>query len=173
MAGLVNEYAKGFHVLQEACARLWQVRKDFLLVATGDPPGQFNQFTRFTGWLSQQELPRYLRAADMLVMPSVAHEALSRTSVEAMACGRPVVASRIGGLPYTVNDGVTGLLCEPGDPADLAGKIECLLNDATLRQRMGAAGRQRFEVEFTWEKVIERHYRPLLTRRRVRQSQAP
>ncbi len=165
MAGLVSEYIKGFHVLQEAGARLWRKRRDFLLVATGDPPGQFNEFTHFTGWLSQADLPRFIRGADILVMPSIAQEALSRTSVEAMGVGRPVVASRIGGLPYTVADGATGLLCEPGNPDDLAAKIETLLDDPDLRQRMGTAGRQRFEAEFTWEQVIDRCYRPLLKAR--------
>jgi glycosyltransferase involved in cell wall biosynthesis len=161
-AGLVEEWMKGFHVLQEACAGLWRKRQDFELVATGDPPGRFNEFTRFVGWLSQEDLPRHLREADMLVMPTVAQEALGRTAVEAMAAGRPVVASRLGGLPTTVADGATGLLCEPGDAADLAGKIEMLLDDPELRTRMGRAGRRRFEEHYAWEVIIERHYKPLL-----------
>ena len=74
-------------------------------------------------------------------MPTIAQEGLSRTSVEAMASGIPVIASRIGGLPFTVNDGVTGLLFEPGDPADLARQIARLLDDPALRRRMGLAGR--------------------------------
>jgi hypothetical protein len=119
-------------------------------------------FTRYVGWLSQEELPRQLRAADVLVMPTVAQEALGRTAVEAMAAGRPVVASRIGGLPATVLDGATGLLCEPGDPADLAAKIEALLDDDDLRERLGRAGRRRFEEHFAWDVIIERHYKPLL-----------
>jgi glycosyltransferase involved in cell wall biosynthesis len=82
--------------------------------------------------------------------------------VEAMASGIPVIASRIGGLPFTVNDGVTGLLFEPGDPSSLAHQIVRLLDDPALRHRMGLAGRQRFEEEFRWEIVIERYYRPLL-----------
>ena len=105
---------------------------------------------------------RCLRMADVVVFPTIAQEALGRTAVEAMAAGRPVVASRIGGLPFTVADGATGLLCEPGDPADLARQIGRLLDDPALRRRMGLAGRRRFEEEFTWETVIERYYRPLL-----------
>ena len=165
MAGLVEEPIKGFPVLHEACAELWRKRQDFELVATGNPSGDRDGFTRFVGWLSQEELPRYLRAADMLVMPTIAQEGLGRTTVEAMAVGRPVIASRIGGLPYTVSDGATGLLFEPGNAQDLAAKIEILLDDPQLRQRMGAAGRRRFEEEFTWDVVIERHYRPLLEKR--------
>ncbi|HEV3259211.1 MAG TPA: glycosyltransferase family 4 protein, partial [Gemmataceae bacterium] len=163
-AGLIEEPMKGFEVLHRACQLLWQRRQDFELVATADPPGQVDAFTRFIGWQSQQDLPHHLRAADMLAMPTIAQEALGRTAVEAMAAGRPVVASRLGGLPFTVADGATGLLCEPGDPADLARKIELLLDDAPLRERLGRAGRQRFEEHYSWPVIMERHYRPLLKR---------
>jgi glycosyltransferase involved in cell wall biosynthesis len=166
-AGLVDEWMKGFHVLRDACGLLRRRRQDFELVATGDPPGRVEAGTRFVGWLSQAELPRHLRAADVVVLPTVAQEALGRTAVEAMAVGRPVVASRLGGLPATVRDGETGLLCEPGDPEDLARKIETLLDDAPLRERLGRAGRQRFEAHYAWPVIIERHYKPLLARRRA------
>jgi glycosyltransferase involved in cell wall biosynthesis len=164
MAAVVTEYMKGFQVLHEACARLWQQRQDFELVATGDPPGRVDDFTRFTGWASQDELVRHYRETDITVVPTIAQEGLSRTSVEAMAAGKPVVASRIGGLPFTVADGATGLLCQPGDADDLARKLAVLLDDAELRQRMGLAGRRRFEEEFAWDVVIEKYYRPLLVK---------
>ncbi len=162
MAAVIPEAMKGFHVLHEACARLWRKRRDFVIVATGEPAWPVDDFTRFTGWVSQEDLPRHYADTDVTVVPTIAQEGLSRTSVEAMAAGKPVVASRIGGMPYTVADGATGLLCEPGDPDDLAAKLEVLLDDAELRQRMGLAGRRRFEQEFAWDVVIDRHYRPLL-----------
>jgi glycosyltransferase involved in cell wall biosynthesis len=165
-AAVVGEAMKGFHVLHAACARLWQRRQDFELVATGEPIGQADAFTRFVGWASQEDLPRHYAETDITVVPTIAQEGLSRTSVEAMAAGRPVVASRIGGLPYTVSDGATGLLCEPGDPDDLARKLSVLLDDAELRRRMGAAGRKKFEEEFRWDVVIEKHYRPLLQKKK-------
>lgn len=162
-AGLVEEGIKGFQVLHEACQRLWQKRHDFELVATGDPPGQVDDFTRFVGWLSQEELPAHLRRSDILAFPTIAQEALGRTAVEAMAVGRPVVASRIGGLPYTIGEGA-GLLFEPGDVDDLAAKLESLLDHPELCEQMGRAGRRRFESEFTWPHIIDRHYRPLLAK---------
>jgi glycosyltransferase involved in cell wall biosynthesis len=75
-------------------------------------------------------LPRYYHDADIIAVPTIAQEGLTRTSVEAMASGRPIVASRIGGLPYTVADGATGLLCEPGDVPDLVSKLEMVLTDS-------------------------------------------
>jgi len=169
MAGLVSELIKGFHVLHEACRQLREKRRDFRLTATGEPAGSVDEFTRFVGWLSQDELPKQMRQADILVMPTIAQEGLGRATVEAMAVGRPVVASRIGGLPYTVKDRATGLLFEPGNSAELAEKIECLLDDPELRQQMGMAGRRVFEEEFMWGKVIDRHYRPLFATRRARE----
>jgi len=163
-AGLVEEWMKGYRVLHDACRLLWQRRQDFALVATGEPAGTVDEFTRFIGWQSQEELPIRLREADILVMPTIAQEALGRTAVEAMAAGRPVIASRIGGLPFTVADGATGLLFEPGDAGDLARKIETLLDDQGLRERMGRAARRRFEEHYAWDVIVEKHYRPLLTR---------
>lgn len=168
MAGVIEEFIKGYHVIEEACRKLWDRRRDFELLVTAEPIGRRNDFTRNIGWKHQHELPAYLRAADIVVMPTIAQEGLGRTTVEAMAVGRPVIASRIGGLPYTVQDGSTGLLCEPGDPADLACKIEQLLDNPLRREQMGVLGRRRFEDSFTWGQVIEQGYRPLLSKRQDR-----
>jgi glycosyltransferase involved in cell wall biosynthesis len=162
MAAVAGETIKGYDVAHEACRILSETRSDFELVVTFDPPGPIDEFTRSVGWCSLADLPRHYRAADVCLVPTIAQDSLSRTSVEAMASGVPVIASRIGGLPYTVTDGVTGLLCEPGDPIDLARKIARLLDDPALRRELGLAGRKRFEADFVWEDVIERHFRPLL-----------
>jgi glycosyltransferase involved in cell wall biosynthesis len=86
-------------------------------VATKTPPskpgpGRIDEFTRSVGWCSQAELPRHFWAADLCLVPTIAQDGLSLISVEAMASGIPVVASRI-----------TGLLFEPGDPVGLARQI--------------------------------------------------
>jgi glycosyltransferase involved in cell wall biosynthesis len=161
-AGLTQESMKGFHILREACAQLWSTRQDFEVVATDDPPTAGPEpWARYAGWQSQADLPAFMASADIVVVPTVAQEALGRTAVEAMAAGKPVVASRLGGLPFTIPDGATGLLCEPGDPRDLAAKLTTLLNDPALRERLGNAGRKRFEEHYAWPAIIERHYRPL------------
>jgi glycosyltransferase involved in cell wall biosynthesis len=160
-AGIPEEWMKGFHILLQAAWILWKKRNDFQILATGDPPDSPEPFTQYIGWQSQDDLPNYLQSCDLLVMPTIAQEALGRTAVEAMASGKPVVASRIGGLPFTVLDGATGLLCEPGNPADLANKIEILLDSRQLRERFGLAGRARFEEHYAWPVIIEKHYRAL------------
>jgi len=170
MAAVAGEFIKGFHIAHSACRLLRQRRADFELVVTFDPPGRIHEFTRSVGWCSQADLPRHYQTADICLVPTIAQDGLSITSVEAMAAGIPVIASRIDGVPYTVSDGVTGLLCEPGDPVDLAAKIARLLDDPDLRREMGLAGRRRFEADFTWETVIERYWRPLLKRRAAASS---
>jgi glycosyltransferase involved in cell wall biosynthesis len=164
-AGLIDEPMKGFPVLHAACARLWERRHDFQLHVTSEPPGRLDPWTEFIGWKTQSELPRYYHEADIVVVPTIAQEGLSRTSVEAMAAGKPVIASRIGGLPYTLTDGETGLLYEPGNSVELAAKLQLLLDQPQLRRQLGQAGRRRFEEQYTWPAVIERYYRPLLVRK--------
>ena len=84
------------------------------------------------------EVAEWITAADVIVVPSRG-EGLGLVAVEALACGRPVVASNVGGLPEIVKDGETGLLVPPGDVAALRGAIERLADDR-LRKRLGAAG---------------------------------
>lgn len=161
-AGLTQEVMKGFHVLREACCHLWSERQDFRLRITADAEPNADAFCEFVGWQSQASLPRQLREADIVVCPTIAEEALGRTAVEAMGAWRPVVASRIGGLPFTVLDEATGVLCRPGDPVDLARQLTRLLDDASLRERLGTAGRRRFDAVYAWPVILEQGYRPLL-----------
>jgi glycosyltransferase involved in cell wall biosynthesis len=89
-----------------------------------------------------------LREADVLVLPSRA-ENLPISILEAMAAGLPVIAARVGGVAELVDDGVTGLLVPPEDPAALAGAIESLAGDRSRRQAMGAAGLARVRSAFS------------------------
>jgi glycosyltransferase involved in cell wall biosynthesis len=76
---------------------------------------------------------------------------LGRVLAEAIAVGRPVVAARCGGIPEVVEDGVTGLLVEPGDVAGFASTVIRLVEDPTLRERLGRAGRRHVEARFSVE----------------------
>ncbi len=157
-AGVAGEFMKGLHVAREAAAILWQTRKDFELVITSERTHPVEPFERWIGWQSQEALPQAISQAHVVVFPTIAQEALGRTAVEAMACARPVVASRIGGLSWVIEEGVTGLLFEPGDAAGLARRLARLLNDDALACRLGQAGRRKFDLEFRWDQVIRRHY---------------
>ena len=85
MAAVAGETIKGYHVAHEACRLLRQTRSDFELVVTFDPAGPIDEFTRSVGWCSLADLPRHYRAADICLVPTIAQDSLSRTSVEAMA----------------------------------------------------------------------------------------
>ncbi|WBB58448.1 D-inositol-3-phosphate glycosyltransferase [Streptomyces sp. WMMC500] len=93
---------------------------------------------RFTPPVAQESLARWFRAASVLVMPSYS-ESFGLVALEAQACGTPVVAAAVGGLPVAVRHGVTGLLVDGHDPADFAAALGRLAADPALAGRMGAA----------------------------------
>jgi len=108
---------------------------------------------RFLGAQPQERLRLYYSAAEMTVMPSY-YESFGMVALEAMACGNPVIASRVGGLTTTVQDGVTGYLVPEGDSALLAGRISAILTDGALRRRLGAAAARR-AAHYRWPCVAE------------------
>ena len=89
----------------------------------------------------QSNVQPYLQAADVFLCPSMWAEAAGLVNLEAQACGLPVVASRIGGIPEYVLDGRTGFLFEPGDAGGLATQVRRLIDDPELRRTMAAAAR--------------------------------
>jgi glycosyltransferase involved in cell wall biosynthesis len=109
----------------------------------------------FHGFVNQDGLPPYYRNADLVVLPS-RRESFGLVLAEAMAAGRPVVASRVGAIPEVVKDGVTGLLIPPDDPKACADAIVSLLNSPDRMRETGRKGQERARACFTWEKVAER-----------------
>jgi rhamnosyl/mannosyltransferase len=108
---------------------------------------------QFLGPLPDAEVVARLHACDLFVLPSVTHaETFGMVQIEAMACGKPVVSTNVrSGVPWVNRDGETGLVVEPGDAGALATALNRLVADASLRARMGEAGRLRVEREFTLE----------------------
>jgi glycosyltransferase involved in cell wall biosynthesis len=102
-----------------------------------------------------------MRSAVCLVLPSFS-EGLGRVVLEAMACGRPVIGTRVGGIPEMIEDEITGLLVSPGDPNGLAESLLRLLEDPKLAEAMGRRGRAKVESLFTEEKYF-RGFTELLT----------
>ena len=108
---------------------------------------------RFLGPQPQDVLPLYYAAADATVLPS-RYESFGMVALEAMACGSPVIASRVGGLTTTVRDGVTGFLVREGNVAALADRIDRLLGDPDLAWRLGREG-VRWAARHRWPCVAE------------------
>ncbi|MGB3201164.1 MAG: glycosyltransferase [Nodosilinea sp.] len=107
----------------------------------------------FTGIVLPSQLPAFYQQADIFVFPSVCHEAFGMPIAEAMVSGLPVVATTAGAFPELVQSGETGLIVERDDADAMASAILQLLDDAELRQSMGAASRQRALQRFTFDKV--------------------
>jgi phosphoheptose isomerase len=106
----------------------------------------------FSGRRRRDMLRYYYSAADVFVTTPW-YEPFGITPVEAMACGTPVIGSRVGGVKYTVADGVTGYLVPPRNPEAVAQQIAVLLKDADLLARLGKQARERANRLFTWSKV--------------------
>jgi glycosyltransferase involved in cell wall biosynthesis len=102
------------------------------------------------------DVPNVLASLDILVLPSYAHEGIPQVILQAQAMGRPVVATKIGGIPEVVEDGVTGLLIEPRDANALAAKIGAILDDPALAERLREAGRSQIEAKYSLDAMGEK-----------------
>ena len=110
----------------------------------------------FPGLRPSDEIPVWLNAADVLVLPSHS-EGRPNIVLEAQACGLPVVATRVGGTPELIRDGEDGLLVDDGSPHAIARALSRLLEDDDFRERMGRAARRRIENgDLTWRASAER-----------------
>lgn len=130
----------------------------------------------FVGWAPHgQHVANYQRAA-VVVVPSVWPEPFGMVGIEAMSYGKPVVASRVGGIPEWLEDGRTGFLVDPDQPQQLAEKIVELLTHPQVAREMGLAGRRRVETTFTRTAHLTRLldvYREALEEHRVMNVRRP
>ncbi|MCL7453978.1 MAG: glycosyltransferase [Anaerolineae bacterium] len=112
------------------------------------------ELVTFQGAKDQDSLVYYYSAAEMVVVPS-RYESFGMVALEAMACGTPVIASKVGGLAFNVQDGRTGFLVPDRDPAALAERIRLLLSDPALRQQLGSEA-VRWVSQYGWAPVADR-----------------
>ncbi len=152
---------KGLLVLLDALAKLRIERPEAHLVCVGraKPNGPADRrldelglrdAVTFRSGISQEDLVSLMQSAEVAAVPSF-YEGFCLPAVEEMACGLPLVATRVGALPEIVgSDNTAGLLVPPGDAEALASALGRLLDDPELRSRLGAAGRRRVEERFTW-----------------------
>ena len=162
------EPVKGFHLLLEALAELqeppgpaWSLPPRLVVVGDGSQRAELERRAgapdlagrvHFAGY--REDAWRAPGGFDVLVMPSL-QEAFPLACLEAMAAGRPVIASRVGGLPEMVEDGRTGLLVPPGDARAVAEALRRMLPDPAAARRMGAAARARFLDQFHVDRMVE------------------
>jgi D-inositol-3-phosphate glycosyltransferase len=171
------EPLKGIDILLRAAAFL-ECAADIRVLIVGGSPGndaeldrlkelavqlEIDDLVTFTGAVRQTELPRYYGAADIFVFPSHS-ESFGLAALEAMACARPVIASRVGGLKTFIDNGSTGYLVPWHCPEAFAQRLEMLLENPALKDAMGEAARAK-ALHMGWGKVADRtlgHYSGLL-----------
>ncbi len=109
----------------------------------------------FKGYVSEGDLKLYYAAADVFVCPSVWNEPFGMVLIEALCYNKAVVASNVGGIPEIVKDKETGLLVAPNDSDELGNAVILLLNDETLRRKLGANGRRDVEERFDFKVIAK------------------
>ncbi|MFB3816901.1 MAG: glycosyltransferase [Candidatus Methylomirabilales bacterium] len=152
---------KGQAILIDAVAAISRTLPDIVLLLVGDGPMRPGLEARaraagmaavFAGQVDR--VGPALAAMDVKALLSPSREGLSLALLEAMAAGKPLVAARVGGIAEVVQDGVNGLLCDPGDAETAARCLLRVLTDPPLAARLGAAGRQRYLETFTRTRML-------------------
>ena len=167
VAGMRPE--KAHDVLLAAVARLKRAGRRVRVLLAGDGPRRtalervaeeqgIRGHVEFLG--VRRDVARLLHASDVMVLPSHAVvETLPLSVLEAMACGVPVVATRVGSVPEVVEDGITGRLVEPGDEAGLALALAATLDDGVTARRHADAARRRVETRYSIEHTTDAYQR--------------
>jgi len=159
------EKRKGLNYLLEAFKQVKQEIPDSRLIIVGPGTRLRRKYEKqvvrsglkdvvFAGFVSYDELPRYYKTADVFCAPATGRESFGIVLLEAMAVGKPIVASNIEGYASVVTHGVDGLLVPPEDKERLAQTLISLLTDQSLRQEMGAKGRVK-ALEYSWEHIAQ------------------
>jgi len=160
------EKRKGLNYLLKAYKQVKQEIPNSRLIAVGPGTRLRKKYKKqvkqsglrdvvFVGYVSYDELPRYYKMADIFCAPATGWESFGIILLEAMAVGKPIVASNVEGYASLITDGVEGLLVPPRDDKELAQSLISLLSDESLRQEMGAKGKLKAR-EYAWEDIAQR-----------------
>jgi glycosyltransferase involved in cell wall biosynthesis len=160
---------KGFKYLIEAMPFILSEFPNTKLIIGGDGPEKkeleelseklgIKNKVIFPGFVSDEDFPKYMKAADVFVLPSIIDrrgdtEGSATILLEAMACETPVVATKVGGIPYAIKENLGGFLVEQKNPRQLANAILTLLNDEELRRNQGKIGRKYVIENFSQQKI--------------------
>ena len=164
----VDTLIRAMAILQKDCQE-FQCPHDLVIIG-GDPEGRTEQTSAemnrlqqlcqtlgldeivlFLGKRGQNTLPYYYSAAEVVLMPSH-YESFGMVALEAMACATPVIASQVGGLAYLVKEGETGFFVPSQDPKALAQKLQLLMLDRDLREKLGNNAHE-YAQNYSWEKI--------------------
>ena len=173
------ERPKGVETMIKAFIEVAKEYNDINLINIGQPRGpSFNicqhllnennltDRVTFKGYVDYNSLPEYYSISDLVIAPSEIYESFSYTVAQGMACGRPVIASKIGGIPQTLNNGIAGLLFNPGDVNDLTEKIITIYNNREHRDRLGKKARKfavnQFSIDVLSKRYLE-YYKSIKT----------
>jgi glycosyltransferase involved in cell wall biosynthesis len=175
------DLGKGIEYLIEAIPSIVKNHDNCSFVFVGDGPIRphteklakklgVSKHIIFEGFVPYSSISKYYQQCDIVVVPSVWHEPFGRSVIEAMACGKPVVATKVGGIPELVKENETGLLVEPASSEELAKGLIALICDEKLRVRMGMMGRrvakEKYNTEVSAGNVL-RVYENILARGRL------
>ncbi|MFC2008294.1 glycosyltransferase family 4 protein [Chloroflexota bacterium] len=160
------EPRKGLNYLLKAYKRIQQEIPNSRLIVVGPGTRLRRKYKRqakhdrlndvaFVGYVPYEELPRYYKTADIYCTPATGRESFGIVLLEAMAVGKPVVASNIEGYAGVITDGVDGLLVPSRDDKALAQALISLMRDESLRQEMGARGRAK-ALDYSWERIAKK-----------------
>lgn len=161
-------------ILIQAFSKIDNQKTVLIIVGEGGLKQYFQNLARdsgiwdkviFTGRILNEDLPRYYALCDLLVLPSTRVEIFGLVLVEAMACGRPVIASNLPGVRTVVDNSKNGFLVNPGDIDELASKIQYLLEHKDLREEFGKEGRKKVEAKYSWSQIgrqLETTYQAVL-----------
>ena len=162
---------KGFDILIQALSSVREKVPNVTVIIGGDGTDlerlktltkalNVSESIRFPGTINRADVPAYFHLCDIFTLPAVFDpkgnvDGCPNVILEAMACGKPVVASGISGIPVVVKDNETGILVAEKNVTQLAAALVALLTDKPKREQFGEAGQQRILNELTWDKVIE------------------
>jgi glycosyltransferase involved in cell wall biosynthesis len=157
---------KGHPIFIEAIKEILKRRPEahFIIAGAGEPAGErMRKLIRERGLEQKitmlghrEDVPNVLASLTVLVLPSTGHEGIPQIILQAQAMARAVVGSAVGGIPEVVEDGKSGLLVPPNDPAVLAERIVQLLENGALREELGRQGRERLLREHSLLRMCER-----------------
>ncbi|MGD2278882.1 MAG: lipopolysaccharide heptosyltransferase II [Candidatus Omnitrophota bacterium] len=170
--GMISRYTplKGHVDFLKAMSRILRKRQDVEVILMGDRAAASSEYVKRIDLAIKRFMPErkvrfvesgesvaeVLRELDILVSANREQEAFGRSIIEAQARGVPVVATRVGGAAENVEDGVTGLLCEPSDPTDMAGKITAYLEDPALMEKIAVNARKYVKDNYSLDDVMEK-----------------